>query len=106
MTGRQRIARVRRQYNQWVGDQTLEDYALRFTAHSARRWSRFRVANTALGAASFLACEAIGGSLTLDYGFGNTFMAIMAVGVLIFLTGLPIGYYAAKHGVDIDLLTR
>jgi signal transduction histidine kinase/CheY-like chemotaxis protein len=106
MTGRQRIARVRRQYNQWVGDQTLEDYALRFTAHSARRWSRFRVANTALGAASFLACEAIGGSLTLDYGFGNTFMAILAVGILIFLTGLPIGYYAAKHGVDIDLLTR
>ena len=62
MTGRQRIARVRRQYNQWVGNQTLEDYALRFTARGARRWSLFRVSNTALGAISFLACEAIGGS--------------------------------------------
>ena len=28
------------------------------------------------------------------------------VGALIFLTGLPISYYAAKYGVDIDLLTR
>ncbi|HET6160049.1 MAG TPA: ATP-binding protein [Dongiaceae bacterium] len=106
MTGRQRIARVRRQYNQWVGNQTLEDYALRFTAHGARRWSLFRVSNTALGAISFLACEAIGGSLTLAYGFNNTVAAILAVGVLIFLTGLPIGYYASKYGVDVDLLTR
>jgi len=106
MTGRQRIARVRRQYNQWVGNQTLEDYALRFTAHEARRWSRFRVSNTALGAISFLACEAIGGALTLAYGFDNTVMAIAVVGVLIFLTGLPISYTASKYGVDVDLLTR
>ena len=49
MAGRQRIDRVRRQYNQWVANQTLEDYALRFTAKSARRWSAARVANTALG---------------------------------------------------------
>src|SRR5882762_7998367 len=106
MTGRQRIARVRRQYNQWVGNQTLEDYALRFTAHGARRWSLFQVSNTALGAVSFLACEAIGGALTLAYGFENTMTAIVAVGILIFLTGLPIGYYASKYGVDVDLLTR
>ena len=44
--GRQRIVPVRRDYNRWVADQTLEDYALRFTAKSARRWSVFRVANT------------------------------------------------------------
>ncbi|WP_119299986.1 hybrid sensor histidine kinase/response regulator [Dongia deserti] len=106
MTGRQRIARVRRQYNQWVGNETLEDYALRFTARSARRWSYFRVSNTALGAISFLACEAIGGALTLEYGFTNAAASILAVGALIFLTGLPIGYYATKHGVDVDLLTR
>src|SRR5579871_5549096 len=104
--GRQPIARVRRQYNQWVADQTLEDYALRFTADSSRRWSSFRVGNTALGAISFLACEAIGGTLTLTYGFTNSMMAIAAVGLLIFATSLPIGYYAAKSGVDMDLLTR
>ncbi len=66
MAGRQRIDRVRRQYNQWVANQTLEDYALRFTAKSARRWSAARVANTALGAISFLALEAIGGTITLE----------------------------------------
>src|SRR5664280_3557435 len=71
VAGRQRIDRVRRQYNQWVANQTLEDYALRFTAKSARRWSAARVANTALGAISFLALEAIGGTITLNYGVTN-----------------------------------
>ena len=106
MTAHQRIVRVRRNYNQWVANQTLEDYALRFTAKSARRWSSLRVANTAIGAISFLALEAIGGAVTLNYGFVNATSAILAVGALIFLTGLPIAYYAATYGVDIDLLTR
>ncbi len=106
MVGRQRIDRVRRQYNQWVANQTLEDYALRFTAKSARRWSAARVANTALGAISFLALEAIGGAVTLNYGMVNATAAILVVGVIIFACGLPIAYYAARYGVDIDLLTR
>ena len=100
------IARVRRQYNQWVADETLEDYALRFTARRARRWSHARVANTALGSISFLALEAIGGAITVSYGFDNAVLAILVVAVLIFATSLPISYYAAKYGVDIDLLTR
>ena len=60
MAMQQRIVRIRREYNQWVANQTLEDYALRFTARSARKWSAARVANTALGGISFLALEAIG----------------------------------------------
>ena len=106
MSARQRIVRVRREYNQWVGNQTLEDYSLRFTAKRARRWSSLRVANTALGAISFLALEAIGGTITLNYGFSNAAAAILLVGLLIFGAGLPIAYYAARYGVDIDLLTR
>ncbi len=106
MTAQQRIVRVRRNYNQWVANQTLEDYALRFTAKSARKWSSFAVANTAIGAVSFLALEAIGGSITVNYGFVNATAAILAVGAVIFLTCLPITYYAATYGVDIDLLTR
>lgn len=106
MAGRQRIDRVRRQYNQWVANQTLEDYALRFTAKSARRWSAARVANTALGAISFLALEAIGGTITLNYGVTNAAAAILVVSVIIFCCGLPIAYHAAKCGIDIDLLTR
>jgi signal transduction histidine kinase/ActR/RegA family two-component response regulator len=106
VAGRQRIDRVRRQYNQWVANQTLEDYALRFTAKSARRWSAARVANTALGAISFLALEAIGGTITLNYGVTNAVAAILVVSVIIFCCGLPIAYHAAKCGIDIDLLTR
>src|SRR5476651_1170432 len=71
MTASQRIVRVRRTYNQWVANQTLEDYALRFTAKTARKWSSLRVANTAIGAISFLALEAIGGAITVNYGFAN-----------------------------------
>ncbi|MGH1472555.1 MAG: hybrid sensor histidine kinase/response regulator [Cellvibrionaceae bacterium] len=100
------IYKTRRSYNRWVANQTLEDYALRFTAKKARRWSISRVANTALGAISFLALEAIGGTITLHYGFDNALIAILLVSTVIFLTGIPICYYAAKYGVDIDLLSR
>jgi signal transduction histidine kinase/CheY-like chemotaxis protein len=106
MTVQQRIVRVRRNYNKWVANETLEDYALRFTAKRARRWSSFAVANTAIGAVSFLALEAIGGSITINYGFLNATCAIVVVGALILLTCIPIAYYAATCGVDIDLLTR
>ncbi len=106
MATHQRIVRVRREYNQWVGNQTLEDYALRFTAEGARRWSAARIANTALGSISFLALEAIGAAITLSVGFTNAAWAIGVVSILIFLTALPISYYAARDGLDIDLLTR
>jgi signal transduction histidine kinase/CheY-like chemotaxis protein/purine-cytosine permease-like protein len=106
MSGQQRVIHQRRQYNQWVGNQTLEDYALRYTAQKARRWSAFRVGNTALGAVSFLACEAIGGSITLAFGFTNAMAAIIAAGALMFLVGLPICLSATRNGVDVDLLTR
>ena len=106
LSGRQRIAPIRRDYNRWVANQTLEDFALRFTAKSARRWSTLRVAQTAIGAVSFLALEAIGGTVTLTAGFETAVAAIAAVGFLIILTSLPISYHAARAGLDIDLLTR
>ncbi|CAN5375350.1 ATP-binding protein [soil metagenome] len=102
----QKIFRIRRDYNSWVADETLEDYALRYTPRHFRKWSEFRVANTAFGATSFLALEAIGGAIALSYGFTNALLAILVVGVITFLTGLPISYYAAEYGLDMDLLTR
>ena len=98
--------KVRRDYNSWVATETLEDYALRFTPHGFRRWSEWQVANTAFGAASFLVLEAVGGTLLINYGFTNAFWAILVAGLLIFLIGTPISYYAARYGVDMDLLTR
>lgn len=106
MNAPQQIFRVRRQYNQWVNNQTLEDYALRFTAKHARRWSPLSVATTALGGISFLALEAIGAVNTLSFGVANTLVATCCVALLIFIMGTPICYYAAKYGLDIDLLTR
>ncbi len=106
MRAPQQIFRVRRQYNQWVGNQTLEDYSLRFTATHARRFSIDQVAKTALGATAFLALEAIAAAVTLNYGFVNFFWAMITVSLVIMITGAPITYYAAKHGLDIDLLTR
>jgi signal transduction histidine kinase/CheY-like chemotaxis protein/purine-cytosine permease-like protein len=97
---------VRRDYNSWVGSETMEDYALRFTPQRFRKWSEWRVANTAFGAASFLILEAVGATLLVQYGFINAFWAILATGLLIFLAGLPISVYAARYGVDMDLLTR
>jgi signal transduction histidine kinase/purine-cytosine permease-like protein/ActR/RegA family two-component response regulator len=102
----QRVVKVRRDYNSWVARETMEDYALRFTPHSFRKWSELRVANTAFGAASFLVLEAVGATLLVQYGFLNAFWAILATGLIIFLAGLPISIYAARHGLDMDLLTR
>ncbi len=101
-----RATREKRTYNRWVANETMEDFALRFTARRARRWSYGRVANTAIGSISFLALEAIGATITLTYGFDTAVLAIMIVGALLFLTSVPISYYAAKYGLDIDLLTR
>jgi len=102
----QRIVRIRREYNAWVADETIEDYALRYTPRGFRKWSEFRVANTALGAVSFLALEAIGASIAVDFGFYNAFWAVLLVSAFIFITATPICIYAARHAVDIDLLTR
>ncbi|MBU2099567.1 MAG: hybrid sensor histidine kinase/response regulator, partial [Gammaproteobacteria bacterium] len=106
MKATQQIFRVRRKYNVWVGNETLEDYALRFTAVKARRWSIEQVAKTALGATAFLALEAIAATITLSYGAVNAVAAMFAVGLVIIVTGFPIAYNAAKYGLDIDLLTR
>lgn len=105
-TATQRIIKIRRDYNTWVANETLEDYALRFTPRSFRKWSELRVANTAFGAASFLVLEAVGATMLVQAGFLNAFWAILATGLIIFLIGLPISVMAARHGLDMDLLTR
>ena len=102
----QRVVRVRRDYNTWVANETMEDYALRFTPRSYRKWTESRVANTAFGAAAFLVLEAVGATLLVNYGFVNAALAIIAIGLIIFLVGLPVSVYAARYGLDMDLLTR
>ena len=106
MTASQRVFKVRRHYNKWVADQTLEDYALRFTARKGRHMSIRTIGHTALGATAFLALEGIAAAVTLNYGFVNAVAAMLVVCLLFFITGFPIAYHCARHGLDIDLLTR
>jgi len=112
MTAAQKIFKVRRHYNKWVADQTMEDYALRYTSRhdstskQGHTMSIDRVGHTALGATAFLALEGLAAVITLAYGFTNAVAAILTVLALFFVTGFPIAYYSAKHGLDIDLLTR
>jgi signal transduction histidine kinase/CheY-like chemotaxis protein/purine-cytosine permease-like protein len=100
------VLQPRRRYNQWVANETLEDFALRHTARRARRWSFSRIANTALGTSSFLVLELLGATIAIHHGVFHALWAIFIVCTLLFLSGLPVSYYAAKYSVDIDLLTR
>ncbi|MFT2092874.1 ATP-binding protein [Paraglaciecola sp. 2405UD69-4] len=96
----------RRIYTKLVANEMIEDFALRYTSRRARKWSYSKLAITALGIVSFMVLEAIGGAITLNYGFTNAAWAILALVVVVFISGLPISYYAARYGVDADLLTR
>ncbi len=100
------IESIRRKYNQFVATESMEDFALRYSPAEFRKWSEFLVANTAIGSISFLALEAIGATIAINYGFQNAFWGILTASIIIFLMGFPICYYAAKYNIDIDLLTR
>lgn len=96
----------KRTFNRLVSNPVLEDYSLRYAPKSFRKWSEYTVASAALGGIAYLADQAIGGSLAVQFGFTNAFWGIIAAAIVIFLTGIPIAYYSAKYNVDVDLLTR
>ncbi len=100
------VETARRQYNQWVATESIEDYALRYSPSSFRKWSPSVLGSTMIGTNSALSFEAIGALLVLDFGFTNAVWAMTFAAVIIFLVGLPICNYAAKHSIDMDLLTR
>ena len=100
------IEKARRQYNNWVATETLEDYSLRYSPASFRKWSPLLLANTALGSISFLALETIGAVLLFNFGYVNALSAIALAALIILLAGIPISYHAARNNIDIDLLTR
>jgi len=89
-----------------ANSEMLEDYSLRYAPRSYRKWSEFAVANTALGGIAYLADFAIGGSLSVSFGFRSAAAAILLAAAVIFLTSFPIAYYAAKYSIDMDLITR
>lgn len=100
------VADRRTRYRAWVENERIEDYSLRYSPQSFRRWGTYTVATTALGGIAYLADFSIGGSIALSNGFTNAIVAILVAAVIIFLTGIPIAYYSARYGIDMDLLTR
>ncbi|MDD2705084.1 MAG: hypothetical protein PHU07_07110 [Acidocella sp.] len=100
------VGGTRRKFNKLVSNPVFEDYSLRYAPKSFRTWSQYAVFSAALGGIAYLADQAIGGSLAVQFGFENAFWGIIAAATIIFLTGIPIAYYCAKYNVDVDLLTR
>jgi purine-cytosine permease-like protein len=86
--------------------ETLEDYTLRFAPRSYRKWSTGVVGISALGGIAYLADFAIGANIGISYGTTNALWGIAIFAVVIFLTGFPLAYYAARYNMDLDLITR
>jgi purine-cytosine permease-like protein len=86
--------------------ETLEDYTLRFAPRSYRKWSTGVVGVSALGGIAYLADFAIGANIGISYGTTNALWGIGVFAVVIFLTGFPLAYYAARYNLDLDLITR
>ena len=86
--------------------ETLEDYTLRFAPRSYRKWSTRVVGISALGGIAYLADFAIGANIGIAYGTSNALWGIAIFAVIIFLTGFPLAYYAARYNMDLDLITR
>lgn len=86
--------------------ESLEDYTLRFAPRSYRKWGPGVVATSALGGIAYLADFSIGASIGMAHGTANALLGIAVAAVVIFTTGLPLAYYAARYNIDLDLITR
>lgn len=86
--------------------ESLEDYTLRFAPRSYREWGAGVVATSALGGIAYLADFSIGANIGISYGTVNAIFGIVVAAVVIFATGFPLAYYAARYNIDLDLITR
>ncbi|MEW1820829.1 hypothetical protein AB0323_08575 [Arthrobacter sp. NPDC080031] len=86
--------------------ESLEDYTLRFAPRSYRKWGAGVVATSALGGIAYLADFSIGANIGISYGTVNAIFGIVVAAIVIFATGFPLAYYAARYNIDLDLITR
>ncbi|WP_426989325.1 purine-cytosine permease family protein [Pseudarthrobacter sp. Y6] len=86
--------------------ESLEDYTLRFAPRSYRKWGTGVVATSALGGIAYLADFSIGANIGMAYGTANALLGIVVAAAIIFVTGFPLAYYAARYNIDLDLITR
>ncbi|HEU5223999.1 MAG TPA: hypothetical protein VFU07_10040 [Candidatus Lumbricidophila sp.] len=86
--------------------ESLEDYTLRFAPRSFRKWGAGVVATSALGGIAYLADFAIGADIGIAHGTSNALLGIGVAALVIFVTGIPLAYYAARYNIDLDLISR
>ncbi|GAA4692791.1 MULTISPECIES: cytosine permease [Kocuria] len=86
--------------------ESLEDYTLRFAPRSYRKWGAGVVATSALGGIAYLADFSIGANIGIAHGTTNALLGIAVAAFIIFVTGFPLAYYAARYNIDLDLITR
>ncbi|MFJ2743250.1 purine-cytosine permease family protein [Streptomyces sp. NPDC087440] len=87
-------------------NETLEDYTLRFAPRTYRRWTPTVVAASALGGIAYMADFSIGAGIGMTHGTGNALLSILVAAAIIFVSGIPLAYYAARYNLDLDLITR
>lgn len=85
-----------------AASESLEDYTLRFAPRSYRKWAPAVVATSALGGIAYLADFSSGANLEIAHGI----LGILVAAFIIFLTGWPLAFYAARYNLDLDLITR
>ena len=49
---------------------------------------------------------AIGANIGIAHGTVNALWGILIAAIIIFVTGFPLAYYAARYNIDLDLITR
>src|SRR5512141_2267174 len=86
--------------------ESLEDYTLRFAPRSYRKWAPGVVATSALGGIAYLADFSIGANIGIAHGTTNALLGIAVAALIIFVTGIPLAYYAARYNLDLDLISR
>src|SRR5579875_2527835 len=87
-------------------NEKMEDFSLRYTPSSFRKWSPWMVFLTCMVGMSAMAGYALDAAYVNGYGFGN---AVLGFGVATAFTvplTLTIAFSLARHHIDIDLLTR
>jgi purine-cytosine permease-like protein len=89
-----------------AASETLEDYTLRFAPRSYRRWTPAVVGASALGGIAYMADFSIGAGIGMTHGTGNALLSILLAAAVIFVSGIPLAYYAARYNLDLDLITR
>ncbi|HLH99849.1 MAG TPA: hypothetical protein VKV06_03620 [Acidimicrobiales bacterium] len=87
-------------------NEKMEDFSLRYTPSSFRKWSPWMVFLTCMVGMSAMAGYALDAAYVNGYGFDNAVIGFGAATAFMVPLTLTIAFYLARHHIDIDLLTR